>query len=592
MFRLMLISLLTGSLAGCLAIAFFFGIESLRFVFLHHWAGLTLPAPSGEELFSGPPGPFRPWIIPILTTSVGLATGLLVKWFIPDSGKNCTDGTDAMTKAFHHQEGKIPPLVPLIRGCTAILTIASGGSAGREGPITQIGAGLGSWLADKLKLSVQERRILLLAGAGGGLGAIFRAPLGGAITAVEIIYKEDFESEALLPAVISSVISYTIFTLAYGQQPMFAIPHFHFTNPRELICYATLGLFCALSGWFYVRTFFTIKYKFFKPLQNKIGIPLTMALGGLLMGVLGMQFPQLLSGGYGWLELAILGKLSLTMMLGVLIGKTIATSLTLGSGMSGGMFAPALFVGGMSGGLIGQLGHRYFPNIVLHPGGYVLVGMAAFFAGAGSAPVGPLIMVCELTQDYGLLAPLMLASALCIFINRRFSLYENQLDNKFQSPAHAGELFVDILQAHQVQELMSELRTVHTVHEDLKFSEFKKLFANTKQHYFPVVDKNNRLTGIFSTTDFRGVLFEPDIEELVVVKDIATTDIIYTTPSEDLNKVLKKFTQKNLDALPVVLDKDPAHLLGMLRRREVIAFYNEQLNRIKASNRSDHPRGL
>jgi CIC family chloride channel protein len=585
MFRIMILSVLTGLGAGLFAIIFFFGIEGLRFLFLHQLAGIFIPVPSGEALFSATeaahPGSDKAWLIPILTTSVGLLTGWLVQRLIPECQQDgATDGTDVMTRSFHQERGVIRPLSSIIKGSTAILTIASGCSAGREGPITHIGAGLGSWLSSKLRLSARERRILLLAGAGGALGAIFRAPLGGAITAVEIIYKEDFESEALLPAIISSVIAYTLYTLVFGDQPLFNLPDFTF-HPRELPFYVLLALFCSLSAWFYVKTFFGIKYRFFQPFKRRYGLILTTGLGGLMMGLLGMLFPHLLSGGYGWLEMAILGKLSIVIMLGLLVGKTLATSITIGSEMSGGMFAPALFVGGMSGGLIGKLGDMYFPSLISHPGAYVLVGMAAFFSGAGSAPIGPFIIVSELTQHYGLLAPLMLTSAICIFINRKFSLYENQLDNKFQSPSHSGELFVDVLQAHTVSELLPQLREAEAVSENMNFSDFKQLFRDSEQHYFPVVNENDELTGIFSSTDFRGVLFEQEIENLVLVKDIAISGIITTSPSEDLSTVMTKFTQKNLDALPVVEDEDHRQLLGMLRRREVIHFYNQQLEKIK-----------
>lgn len=577
MFRLILLGAITGALAGIVASLFFLGVEGLKFLLLHKLTGLDIPSHGVEHLFhKGPITHTYYWLIPVFTTSVGLITGWLVHRYLPNGQDHCTDGTDAMTKAFHQQEGHIPPKTFLIKGITSVLTIASGGSAGREGPITQIGAGLGSWVSSKLKLSAREKRILLLAGAGGGLGAIFRAPLGGAITSVEIIYREDFETEALLPAIISSVTAYTVFTLVYGNHPMLDIPHFTF-HPRELILYFVLAIFCAITGMFYVNTFFKIKYSIFLPINQKIGPILTMGLGGLTMGIIGMTFPQLLSGGYGWLEFAILGKLSITMMLGLLIGKTIATSVTIGSGMSGGMFAPALFVGGMSGGVIGQAGYNYFPNIVANPGAYVLVGMAAFFAGAGSAPVGPFIIVCELAQDYGLLAPLMFASAICILLSRKTSLYENQVDTKFKSPVHSGELFVDILVSHRVKEMLHQLKPAYTVYENMKFSEFKELFCSTEQHYFPVVNKDGELIGIFSSTDFRTVLFDESIEDLVIMKDIAITDFISTTPEEDLSTVLTKFTKKNLDELPVVAADNHNTLLGMLRRREVIAFYNEAL---------------
>ncbi len=583
-FRLMLLSVILGVLAGVAASVFFFGIEFFKFKMIHLLAGISVPGPSGEELFEGELGPYRPWMIPIFTTLVGIITGFLVKKFIPYAQQDhVTDGTDTITRAFHHNKGHINPLVTLIKGVTAVFTIGSGGSAGREGPITLIGGGIGSLLASKFKLSPKEKRILLLAGAGGGLGAIFRAPLGGAITAVEIIYKEDFESEALLPAIISSVIAYTVFTLIYGNHPIFKIPHFYF-HPKELPFYLVLALFCSLCGFLYVKTFFFIKYSIFQQIKRRAGLIVTSGLGGLIMGLLGIFMPYVLSGGYGYLEMAIWGKLSIFTMFTYMVAKTIATSITIGSEMSGGMFAPTLFVGGMAGGIIGALSHLYFPTLVEHPEAFVLVGMASFFAGAGSAPVGPFILVCELTQDYGLLAPLMFCSAICIFLNRNISIYENQLDNKFQSPAHSGELFVDILSEHKVEEIVHEIDPVYVVPENMKFSDFKReIFVKTTQYSFPVVDKEGRLTGIFSSSDFRHVLFNPEIEDLVIIKDIAVTNVVVTYPYETLKDALDKLTEKNIDALPVLSDEKNKKILGLLRRKSIIKFYNELIEKVKAT---------
>lgn len=581
-FRLMLLSSILGLLTGLAACVFYFGIEWTKFKFIHQLAGIDLPGPSGEELFHGPLGTYTPWLIPIFTALVGFITAILVKIFIPYAQQDhITDGTDTITKAFHQNQGTINPLVTIIRGITSILTIGSGGSAGREGPITLIGGGIGSYLAKKLNLSAKEKRILLLAGAGGGLGAIFRAPLGGAITAVEIIYKEDFESEALLPAIISSVIAYTVFTLIFGNSPIFEIPKFAF-RPKELPFYLALALFCSLCGFLYVKTFFFIKYNFFQKIKKKAGLILTTTLGGAIMGLIGMFMPYVLSGGYGYLEMAIWGKLSISTLLLFMIAKTIATSVTIGSEMSGGMFAPTLFVGGMAGGIVGILANSYYPEIVTQPGAYVLVGMASFFAGAGCAPIGPFILVCELTQDYNLLAPLMFCSAICLFFNRNVSIYENQLNNKFESPAHSGELFVDILQDHKVEELIDELDPVYVVPEDMPFSDFKqKIFVNTTQYSFPVVDKDGNLTGIFSSSDFRHVLFHPEIEHLVIIKDIAVSNVVVTYPDETLNTALEKLTSKNIDALPVLRSRDNKKVIGLLRRKTIMVFYNKLIEDFK-----------
>ena len=346
-FKWLALGIVVGAMTGLGAVLFYVSIEWLQHLLLTTWAGFSLPVPAGENLFSGEAGTFRPWLLFVFLGVIGLFTGYLLRRFVPQTRHGGTDGTDTMIKAFHHQAGHITPSVPVMKVGTSILTIAAGGSAGREGPISLLGAGCGSWLAGKLRLSAKERRILLLAGAAGGLGAIFRAPLGGALTAVEVIYREDFEAEALLPSIISSVVSYSIFTLVFGSEPIFGIPRFEFSDIRELPVYAILGLVCAATGWFYVRTFRFIKFKVFWPLTDRFGFIPAVALGGLGMASIGYQFPELLGGGQGWLELAMLGKLSVTMMAGMIVGKTLATSVVLGSGMSGGMFAPALFVGGM-----------------------------------------------------------------------------------------------------------------------------------------------------------------------------------------------------------------------------------------------------
>jgi CIC family chloride channel protein len=578
-FKWLALGAVVGAMTGTLATIFYIVIEWLQHLLLTSWAGYTLPVPAGESLFSGPAGPSRPWLLFVFLGVVGVLTGYLLRRFVPQTRFGGTDGTDTMIKAFHHQEGHIPPSVPVMKVSTSILTIAAGGSAGREGPISLLGAGCGSWLAGKLRLTAKERRILLLAGAAGGLGAIFRAPLGGALTAVEVIYREDFEAEALLPSIISSVVSYSLFTLVFGAEPIFGIPKFEFSDLRELPVYALLGLVCAATGWFYVHTFRFIKFKVFWPLTDRFGFVPAVALGGLGMAAIGYRFPELLGGGQGWLELAMLGKLSVTMMAGMIIGKTVATSVTLGSGMSGGMFAPALFVGGMSGGVIGSLGHRFFPSVVTEPGGYVLVGMAAFFAGVASAPIGPLVMVCELTQGYGLLAPLMLASAIALVLGRHASLYENQVANKFESPAHVGDATINILEREKVEGHFRPGR-VSIVEEGTHFGALTDIIVNSSELCFPVRGAQDRITGILAVEDLRKVLYEDTLCELLVAGDVARKAVLLR-PDEDLYSALLKFVESDLAQLPVVDSRDPTTVLGMLAREDVFTAYAKTLKIMK-----------
>jgi len=225
--------------------------------------------------------------------------------------------------------------------------------------------------------------------------------------------------------------------------------------------------------------------------------------------------------------------------------------------------------------------HQIIPGVVTEPGAFVVVGMAGFFTAVSNTPISTIIFVSEMTNSYHLLLPSLLVCSVAYLASQRWTIYKKQVKNKIESPAHAGDFFVDVLQSIRVEHLMHLVQKVEPIPQEMPFIEFKRLLTQTKQRYFPVVDQHQRLVGIFSSTDVRGVLFSPEIEHLVLMKDIATPDIIVTTPSDDLNSVLKKFTIKNIDGLPVVAEDDHTHLLGMINRREVIAFYNQKIEELK-----------
>lgn len=580
--RWLVLGVVTGLGSGALAIAFHAGLEGLTHLLQVQLAGLVLPHPAGESVIAGPPGPYRPWLIPIFTTAVGLVTGLLVTRCIPEALGGVTDGTDAMIRAFHQQGGIIRPAVPALKSSTAILTIAAGGSAGQEGPISQLGAGLGSLLAQKLHLTARQRRILLLAGAAGGLGAIFRAPLGGAITAVEVLYSEDFEAEALLPAVVSSVVAYTLFAFVYGGRAILEAPGYVFTNALELPFYLALAVVVSLAARLFIRTFFTFKFKVFGPLAKRFGPTAAMMAGGLGMGLLGWRYPELCGGGYGWIEMAANGRLDMLFLVGLFFGKLLATALTIGSGLSGGMFAPSLFLGGAAGSVVGQAGHWLRPDIVTQPGGYTLVGMAAFFAGVAHAPIGPLIMVCEISQGYGLLAPLMLASAVTMVLCDDIRLYENQVANKFASPAHTADATNNILESVPVASVFTPGRAT-TLEEGVTLGALADIIAGTRALVFPVTDHAGALTGILAVQDARRVLFEPTLRDLVLVRDLMRPPVV-VHPDMSLYDALMLFVESDLSQLPVVAADSPDTVLGLLDRRHVFTAYSSTLKAIQSSD--------
>ena len=571
-----------GIIAGSGAIIFHYLCQVGVHFFLDMLAGYRPPAPAGEHHLLPPTARvFNRWILLFLPAFGGILSGWLVFTFAPEAEGH---GTDAAINAYHNAGGYIRARVPVIKTIASAITLTTGGSGGREGPIAQIGAGFGSFLATKLQLSVHERRIMMAAGIAAGVGSIFRAPLAGALFAAEVLYRDpEFEPDVIIPAGISSVVAYCLFCLVFGWGSLFDSPDFKFQNPLELGPYVILALVLVVTGVFYVKSFYGI-IGFF----HSLNIPnhIKPAIGGLCTGIIGFFLPQTLSFGYGFAQQALDNQLTIPFLLALAIGKVLTTSFSIGSGGSGGVFGPSIVIGGAMGGAVGKLFHQIMPGIVTEPGAFVVVGMAGFFTAVSNTPISTIIFISEMTNSYHLLLPSLLVCSVAYLGAQRWTIFHRQVKSRVDSPAHAGDFFVDILQAIKVRDLMDYVKKVTLIPQDMTFSDFKKYFSETEQHYFPVMDHNEKLNSIFSINDVRGVLFSPEIEHLVVMKDIGTSDIIVTTPEDDLNSVLKKFTTKNIDSLPVVRQDDPRDLIGMLNRREVIAFYNQQIEKMKSGGSS------
>jgi CIC family chloride channel protein len=567
-----------GLIAGAGAVVFDYLTQlGLRY-FLDGLAGYRPPpAPGEQHLFAPSDTVFNRWVLLLLPALGGIVSGWLVFKFAPEAEGH---GTDAAIFAYHNKGGFIRSRVPLIKMIASAITLTTGGSGGREGPIAQIGAGFGSFLATRMGLSARERRIMMAAGIGAGVGSIFRAPLAGALFAAEVLYRDpELEHEVIIPAGISSVVAYCVFCMVRGWGSLFRSPDFTFRNPLELGPYLILAFALVAGGALYVNSFYGIAGRF---KRLKIPRPLKPALGGLCTGLLGFFWPQTLSFGYGFLQQALNNELSMTFLLFLAVGKILTTSFSIGSGGSGGVFGPSMVIGGAIGGVVGQIFHQLTPTLVAAPGAFVIVGMAGFFTSVSNTPISTIIIVSEMTGSYHLLLPSLLVCSVAYIASRNWTIFRSQVKNRIDSPAHGGEFFVDVLQVIKVSDISDRIRKVRMIPESMPFADFKKHFAETEQHYFPVMDEREKLSRIFSINDIRSVLFAPGIGQLVVMKDIGTSDIITTSPSEDLNSVLKKFTVKNIDSLPVVQDDDARELIGMLNRREVIAYYNRRVDEMKA----------
>ncbi len=307
--RLIVYSPLVGIVAGLGAVVFFYLLMLMQQYALGNIEGYFPPPAGSERIDHAPQLPLHWWAVLLVPTVGGLVCGMLVYGFAPEAEGH---GTDAFVQAFHRLRGKIRARVPFVKTAASIITIGTGGSAGREGPIAQIGAGFGSFLATWLGHSDRDRRLLMLAGAAGGIGAIFRAPLGGALFISEVLYSSTaMETLAVIPCFIASITAYTVFSLVYGTGLAFKTPSdLHFHGIAELPFYLVFAILLAVMGYFYVLVFYGLRDKFFR----KLPIPnfVKPAIGGLLLGCLALWYPQLMSGGYGWIQQAIDGKMAMT----------------------------------------------------------------------------------------------------------------------------------------------------------------------------------------------------------------------------------------------------------------------------------------
>ncbi len=474
------IGILIGIVAGFGSCLFYLLIQWASQLLLGYFAGYTAPVPGGEgETVVTAISRF--WAIPLVTTLGGLASGLIVFKLAPEAEGH---GTDAAIKAFHHKNAHIRARVPGIKMIASAITIGSGGSAGREGPVALIGAGFGSILGDALKLNSRDRRIALTVGIGAGIGSIFKAPLGGALLGTEVLYRRDFEIDAIFPSFIASITGYVIFASFNGWAPIFSLPaSLAFQNPLQLGGYILLGLACGLVGMLYGRTFYKIRDLF-----RSLKVPnyVKPAIGGLGVGIIGMFLPQVLGQGYGWVQLGINGDftaLPVYLMVGVLAGKIIATSLSIGSGGSGGVFAPGLVIGGMVGGIVWWLLKDFTLIVPPRPDAFVIVGMMALFGGIAKAPLAIMIMVSEMTNSYVLLAPCMIAVVLAYFSSGNSYIYENQVANRAASPAHKAEYSVPLLTRLTVSEAMHKIKAA--VRPDTNLEEIETLMKTERLDALP-----------------------------------------------------------------------------------------------------------
>ena len=518
---------------------------------------------------------FRPWLLLLIPPLGGLLSGWLVFRFAPEAEGH---GTDSVIAAYHQRGGYMRPRVPAVKIVASALTIGFGGSGGREGPIAQIGAGFGSMLAGALRLRAAERRVLLAAGMGAGIAAIFRAPLAGALFAAEVLYwSPEFEPEVILPAAIASVVSYCVFGAFAGWKPLFDIPPLAFDNPRHLLIYSLLIVAMIVLASLYVRTFYGVTKLF-----HNWSLPRTFkpAVGGFLSGAIGLalyyafgrdeQLLAVLGFGYQALQNATQpnAHLSASVLLAIALGKILTTSLTIGSGGSGGVFGPSMVIGGCGGGALGlllsdYLGPAWRPDIA----NFVVVGMAGFFAAAAKTPFSTLIMVSELTGGYDLLLPTLWVCSLAFMLSDNRSIYSSQVECRSLSPAHQGSFSKLALKGVLVRDIVP-LATPPLVHPRDPLATILAMLQHSGMPVLPVADEEGKLLGVIDIGDlcWSGA---DDSRILLVADDLMRTDIEPLRPDDELDRAFGLFIENDLLALPIIDNVADRRVIGVARRSDI-----------------------
>ena len=586
--RTLLRAALVGVAAGLIGSIFFFGVEVVQKFVLERLCGYVPLRAEGERI-TGEVGltPFRWWLVWLMPALGALGAGLLSRSAPETRG----GGADAIIEAFHSRRGYVRRRVPLLKALASILTLGFGGSGGREGPTMQMGGAIGSIIGQYLRVTDRERRILLVAGLAAGMAAVFRTPLGAALLAVEVLHRDDFETEALVPSVLASVVAYSVFVSIFGESTLFAHAAKYPFYPVHLPLYALLAVVVSLVA----SAFLTI----LRGVQSATKrIPIAdwakPAVGGLVLGVAAVPIvmivgPQLghegmglgiLGGGYGAAQVAITGAswfpggwrgVELLSLLGC--AKIIATSLTVGSGGSAGDFGPSLVIGGIFGGAFGRTAQLLLHDPRIDPGAFALVGMGTLYGGLAHVPIASLVMVCELAGSYDLLVPLMLATGISFIALRHRSLYHAQRPSWRESPAHHDEFVNDVLRDIRVGDVLVKDRPFVVFARATPAVEvIHRVAAGGWQDVFPVLSEDKNVVGVITTEILRTVMQEPEISAFAIADDLMEPPIV-VGEGEDVNAALEILLLHGARELVVV--DDEGRIVGFLDEAEITRLYRE-----------------
>jgi len=526
----------------------------------------------GYELLGIDKGGVRRLLLPLLPM---LGMVLLIPLSLMYPGEVNGYGFTKFLRQVNLEGGIIKFRTVLLKIISCSLTIGTGGSAGVEGPIAQVGGALGSTVGQFFRVSGNRMKVFIAAGCAGGIAAMFNAPIAGVFFAAEIVLLGTYEISSFAALVISSAMATVVSRAYYGEMPAFPLPPYHIVNSLvEIPLYSLMGVVMGAVAVLYITVFYKVRDSF---AELDLHPQLKPVLGGFLVGVIGILFPQVMGDGYGYIETVLSGQGELLVMFLLIFLKIVATSVTLGSGGAGGVFAPALFIGAMIGGSFGTLAHMAFPGATANPGAYAAVGIGAFLAAATHAPLTAIFLLFEMTGNYLIIIPIMLSSIIGTMVAVR--LKHDSIDTVDFSregiDIHEGREAA-IMRSIRVGKIMSE--DVDFISEKANVDQLLAIFSQTKDSfYFPVIDETGRMTGIVSLQDVKTILQDKERRQAARVGDICARKVVALTPDDTLYDAMSLFDSKGIEEIPVVESVDNRWVIGMVKRRDAIAAYNREM---------------
>lgn len=561
---MIIIAIIIGVFAGYAAVAIRFMIEEFSI--------LSFPGDGNvlENIIN------TPWYMVILIPAIGgLIVGPLIYFFAPEAKGH---GVPEVMQSILLKNGKIRPRVAAVKALASAITIGTGGSVGREGPIIQIGSSIGSTIGQFFKVPQKKLKTLVACGAAAGIAAAFNAPIAGALFAVEIILM-DFAVAQFSPIVISAVIATVISHSYEGNLAAFTVPSYEYASPYELVFYFILGAASGIVSYLFIKVLYYSEDFF----DNKLNIPdyLKPIIGGFAIGIVALVFPQVMGVGYESINNALHGNMIWYIALLLVFIKIIATSLTLGSGGSGGIFAPSLFMGAMLGYFFGALANLFFPDITAGPGAYALVAMGGLVAGTTRAPITAIIIVFELTYDYEIILPLMITAIVSTIVSSYFSnesIYTLKLLLRGISINEGTE--TNTMESILVKDVYEYDFSSISVTDN--FSKVVNIVLSGKGVEFPVLDKKKNIVGIISINDLKELIFERDaLSSLLIAGDLAHLKFETLTPEDNCKTALDIMRKYNFEGVPVVESKSSRQIIGMIWRNDIQDAYQKEINRLE-----------